>query len=205
MGLVTLIDDMVGRIVTALEDRGLLENTLLLFTTDHGEMMFERGRTGKGSFWESVIHAPLIAVPPGGIAGSPSGIAGGKEIEQLVETYDVAPTVLDYARAGIPEKMSASSLRPLIEGTGQGKTLALCEYLDNDRSHRGICVRTDRHKYEYWSPSEVPSGETPQQECFYDLREDPFERRNLISEARCRTEIERHRRLMIDRLIHTPA
>jgi arylsulfatase len=198
MGLVTLIDDMVGRIVAALEDRGLLENTLLLFTTDHGEMMFERGRTGKGSFWESVIHAPLIAVPPG-------GIAGGKAIEQLVETYDIAPTVLDYARAAISEQMSASSLRPLIEGSGQGKTLALCEYLDNDRSQRGICVRTDRFKYEYWSPSDAPSGGPPQQERFYDLQEDALERHNLISEANYRTEIERHRRLMIDRLIHTPA
>ena len=70
------------------------------FTTDHGEMMFERGRLGKGNFNESVIHAPLIVVPPG-------GIVGGQEVEELVETYDIAPTVLDYARAEIPDTMSA--------------------------------------------------------------------------------------------------
>jgi arylsulfatase len=198
MGLVSLIDDMVGRIVAALEERGLLENTLLAFTTDHGEMMFERGRLGKGNFNESVIHAPLIVAPPG-------GIAGGKEIGHLVETYDVAPTILDYARAEIPDKMSARSLRPSIEGTGQGKEMILCEYLDNDQSERGICIRTDRFKYEYWSPSSAPAEGRQGREHFYDLQEDPLERRNLLSEAPYRTEIERHRLLMIDRLIHTPA
>jgi arylsulfatase A-like enzyme len=131
----------------------------------------------------------------------PGGIAGGKEIGDLVETYDIAPTVLDYARAESPDTMSARSLRSLIEGTGQGKDLALCEYLANDRSHRGICVRTDRYKYEYWSSSD---GLRQQRERFYDLREDPLERRNLISHDRCRAEIERHRLLLVDRLMHTP-
>jgi arylsulfatase A-like enzyme len=190
MGLVTLIDDMVGRLVEALKGRGLLENTLILFTTDHGEMMFERGRLGKGNFTEAVIRAPLIVTAPG------SGRAG-RVVEGLVETYDVAPTVLDYARAEVPATMSARTLRPLIEGTGSGKDLALCEYLSNDRSERGICVRTERFKYEYWSPSE--------RERFYDLQADPLERRDLIAQAPYRDEIERHRLLMIDRLMNTPA
>ncbi len=194
MGLVTLIDDMVGRLVEALEERGLIENTLILFTTDHGEMMFERGRLGKGNFTEAVIRAPLIVVPPGEPA---DGLVGGREVEGLVETYDIAPTVLDYARAEIPATMSARTLRPLVEGAGQGKDLALCEYTSNDRSERGICVRTERAKYEYWSPSG--------QERFYDLQADPLERRNLVAQAQYQDEIDRHRLLMIDRLTHTPA
>jgi hypothetical protein len=104
--------------------------------------------------------------------------------------------------AGIPGTMSASSLRPLIEGTGQSKDLILCEYLDNQQSERGTCVRTDRFKYEVWSPAD---GSRQGRERFYDLQEDPLERRNRIADARCRAELERHRLLMIDRLMHTPA
>ena len=80
--------------------RKLIDNTLILFTSDHGEMMFERGRLGKGNFFEPVIRVPLIVVPPG-------GIAGGREVPGLVESFDVAPTCLDYAMAEIPATMSA--------------------------------------------------------------------------------------------------
>jgi arylsulfatase A-like enzyme len=189
MGLVTLIDDMVGRLVEALEGRGLIENTLIVFTTDHGEMMFERGRLGKGNFTEAVIRAPLIVAPPGGLAG--------RVVEGLVETYDIAPTILDYARAEVPATMSARTLRPLVQGESPGKDVALCEHQSNDRSERGICVRTERGKYEIWSPSG--------RERFYDLQADPLERRNLIAQAPYRDEVDRHRRLMIERLMNTPA
>jgi arylsulfatase A-like enzyme len=190
MGSVTLIDDMVGRIVSALEEKGVMDNTLIVFTTDHGEMMFERGRLGKGNFFEPIIRVPLIVVPPGGSAAP-------RQIDGLVETFDIAPTVLDYAMAEIPATMSASSLRPIVEGQAAGKGLVLCEYVINDRSYRGICVRSSRFKYEYWT--------SDRGERFFDLHEDPLERRNLIDDDRYRDRIAEHRRQMIDRLIHTPA
>ena len=137
MGSVTLIDDMVGRIVDMLEERGLMDNTLIVFITDHGEMMFERGRLGKGNFNEAVIRVPLVVVPPGGSAAP-------RKVEGLVEIFDIAPTVLDYAVAEIPATMSASSLRPIVEGWCAGKDMVLTEYVINDWSYRGICVRADR-------------------------------------------------------------
>lgn len=190
MGLVTLIDDMVGRIVGALEERGLIDNTLIVFTTDHGEMMFERGRLGKGNFNEAVIRVPLLVVPPGGSADA-------RRVDDLVETFDIAPTVLDYAMAEIPATMSASSLRPIVEGRGAGKDVILSEYMTNDRLSRAVCLRTGRFKYEYWTPD---GGER-----FFDLQEDPLERCNRINDDRYRAQIDEHRRLLIDRLIHTPA
>ena len=66
-GLVHLIDDMMGRIVSSLEELELLQNTLIIFTSDHGEMAFDFGRLGKGNFHDPVIRVPFLAVPPGGI------------------------------------------------------------------------------------------------------------------------------------------
>lgn len=185
-GLVTLIDDMVGRIVSTLEEKGIMDNTLIIFTTDHGEMMFEHGRLGKGNFYEAIIRLPLIIVPP-------RGIPNGREIEGLVETYDIAPTALDYAQSEIPSNMSATSLRPLLEGRGAGKELVLSEYISNDRSRRGVCVHTERYKYVFWG--------TTRTEQFFDLQEDPLERRDLSGDPKYRDDIARHRMLIIDRLV----
>ena len=185
-GLVTLIDDQVGRIMSTLTELGLWENTLVIYVTDHGEMLGEHGHLGKGNFTEAVIHAPLIVAPPGSRQG-PS------ETDGLVETMDIAPTVMDYAGAPIPEDMQATSLRPLLEGRGQGKEAILCEYTTNDRLRCGKCVRTKRHKYAFWGAGE------PEQ--FFDLESDPLERRDLIDEPEWQDEITAHRRLMLGMLM----
>ncbi len=184
-GLVTLIDDMIGRIVSAIEKANLLDNTLIILTSDHGEMLFERGHLGKGNFYEPVIRMPLIVVPPQDI---PNGI----EIEGLVETFDIAPTILDYAGAEIPANMGATSLRRLLEGSNSGKEFILSEYMSNDRSHQEICVRTEQFKYVL----SVPDRE----ERFFDLHNDPLERRDLGDAPEYRSEIAHHRLLMIERL-----
>ena len=187
-GLVSLIDDMVGRIVAALERTGQLGNTLILFTSDHGELSFDFGRLGKGNFLDPVIRVPLIVAPPGG--GTPP-----REVPGLVETFDVAPTILDYASAEVPGDMSATSLRPLVEGRGTAREVAVCEYETNDRSRSGVCLRTDRYVYSYWAPDGT--------EQFYDRMSDPLERTDLAGDPGSRDEMDRHRRLLIDRMMRT--
>jgi arylsulfatase A-like enzyme len=184
-GLVTLIDDLVGRIMATLRERGLLENTLILFTSDHGEMLWEFGRLGKSNFYESVIRVPVILVPPGSTAGP-------RHVEEVVEVFDLAPTILDYAQAEVPANMSAASLRLLVAGSAWKRESALCLHTTEDRRTSGLCVRTQRHKYISWG------GARPEQ--FFDLEEDPLERRNLMGEERCRDEVGRHRLLALDRL-----
>jgi len=184
-GLVTFIDDMVGRIVDALEAKGLLESTLIIFTSDHGEMMLDFGRTGKGNFYEAVIRVPLIVLPP--------GASSGREVSGLVEVFDLAPTILDYAGCEVPANMSATTLRPILEGRETGREAVFCEHLTNDQASQGVSVRTERYKYIHWKPS------GPEQ--FFDLQEDPLERRNLIGEEGYRDEISRHRLLLIERLM----
>jgi len=186
-GLVSLIDDMIGRILAALEDSRKLENTLILFVSDHGEMGFDFGRLGKGCFYDPVVRVPLIVRPPG-------GLAQGRMVDGLVETFDIAPTVLDYAGAGIPDNMSAVSLRPLIEGAGDPRECALCEFVANDRSRAGVCLRTSTMHYEQWTDGTVR---------FYDLKDDPLQRTNLAFDAGRRGDVAEMRSLLIDRLACT--
>jgi len=190
LALVTLIDDQVGRIIEVMRERNLLENTLIIFTSDHGEMMFEFGRTGKGNFYECIIHMPLIVVPPG-------GLPSGRMVDGLVETFDIGPTVLDYCNAELPPEMSATSLRPLVEGHGEGKEMILCEFTDARRSRRSVCVRTERYKY-WFSGRDEP-------ERFFDLENDPLERHNAADAPHLQAELARHRMLMLERLARTGA
>ena len=187
-GLVSLIDDMIGRIMAALEAAGKADDTLVLFVSDHGEMGFDFGRLGKGCFYDPVVRVPLIVRPPGGTTEM-------RLVDDLVETFDIAPTILDYAGARIPDAMSATTLRPLIENDGaEGREAALCEYVSNDRSRAGVCVRTPALHYEQWTDGTVR---------LFDLADDPLQRTNLAHDSGHREDVARMQALLIDRLART--
>jgi len=187
-GLCTLIDDEVGRILQVMEQRGLLDNTLIIFTSDHGEMLGEFGMMGKGNFYESVIRVPTIVVPPGAKANR-------SRISDVVEVFDLAATILDYAGCQIPDSMEAKSWRPLLDGEGAGKECALCEYTNNDQTLSGKCLRTERYSYAYWG---VEQGEE-----FYDLVDDPLQLRNLATDPAYRHLVDEHRLLLLDKLMNS--
>ncbi len=167
--MVSCIDDHVGRIVETLKRKSILDDTLIIYTTDHGEMLGERGRMGKSVFYDSVTHVPLIVKPPSGCPCKRGQNA------QLTEVMNIAPTVLDYAGIAIPESMTAHSLRPLLEGKTDGTEAVFCEYVANDRREYGKCVRTATHKYIKW----YAGG----REEFFDLESDPLEQDNLASDG----------------------
>jgi arylsulfatase A-like enzyme len=184
-GLCAMLDDLVGRVLRALDESGQAQRTLIVFVSDHGEMLWERGRLAKAWFFDPIIRVPLIVVPP-------RGAGEGRRVDGIVETFDVAPTMLDYARAGIPSRMTASTLRPLVEGSGTGKPVALSHYVGSKRDFRTLCAVTERFKY-IWADG-------VRKEEFFDLVSDPLERVNRLNDPACADEIARLRKLMIDRL-----
>ncbi|MBI3973441.1 MAG: sulfatase-like hydrolase/transferase [Chloroflexi bacterium] len=205
-GMMTFIDDMIGRIMDTLTRRGLWEHTLVLFTTDHGEMLGDFGKTGKGNFLERVIRVPYIVVPPtvtlpSPLVGEGPGVrapSGVRTYDGLVEHVDLVPTVLDYAGIEQPGELPGQSLRPILEGRPADftpKPFVICEHGSADLVHRSQCLRTDRYKYVFSTPDRRVE--------FYDLQEDPQELANAAGDPRHAAEIQRHAKLFIDHRLRT--
>jgi arylsulfatase len=162
----TLIDDQIGSMLQALEQRGGLDDTIIVYTSDHGEMLADHGLYTKHYAYEASLRVPLLMAGP--------GVPEGHVSDALVELIDAHATVTDLA--GLPALLGseALSLAPLFDG--------------NQDEHRGEClstihefqlVRTDRYKFVN-NFADVPE--------LYDLQEDPQELRNLAPEesALCR-------------------
>jgi arylsulfatase len=187
-GLCSLVDEMVGRVLRALDEQKLRQDTLVIYTSDHGDHMGDFSRLGKGTFWEGSARVPLIMAPPGRRASVPV-------VEDVVETFQIAPTILEYAGVPIPEEMQATSLRPVIEGKAKAPGIALSEYENNHRDVRGKAIITNRYKYAYW-------GQKLGSE-FYDLQADPHETRNLVRNPQFADLVEEHKELLLQRLLES--
>jgi len=123
--LVSHVDDQVGRILAALDETGQRDNTLVIFTSDHGEYLGDHGRINKGPpGHDACARVPLIVCPPGGCAG--------RVDDELVELLDLVPTMLDYADVEKPDELCGRSLRPHVERTGAfaSREAVLMELLD---------------------------------------------------------------------------
>jgi arylsulfatase A-like enzyme len=161
-GMVKYIDDQLGRILKKLDELGLAEKTLIIFTTDHGDMVGAHGCIGKSiiGFYDDLVRIPLLMRLPG-------VIKPGTVVRQPVSQIDVMPTILDYVGQPVPEKLHGRSLRPLIEGRDVlWRDYAFCQRADHQRM-----IRTDHYKYVF-SPK-------PKIVALYDLQADPEENKNL--------------------------
>lgn len=123
--MIELLDDQFGRIVDVLEETGQLEDTVIIFTSDHGELLGDHGLLYKGCrFYESLVHVPLIISWPA---------AWRKDVktDALVELIDLAPTVLEAAGIDVPDSMQGISLGDVLSGSSEShKDHVVCEYYD---------------------------------------------------------------------------
>jgi arylsulfatase A-like enzyme len=200
--MVDLIDVQVGRLLDLLEATGQLENTLIIFMSDHGEMLGDHGMYLKGPhFYEQALHVPLIMAWPG-------TIDGGRRSEGLVELVDLAPTLLDAAGIAPEPGMQGKSFWPILQGKApldHHRDDVYCEYYNSNLNHRtplafATMVSDGRHKLVkvHGKPEEVLwTGE------LYDLENDPGEHINLWDDPRC-TEVKmRMLEKLCDRMAET--
>lgn len=185
--LLTGVDDVVGRIVERLHERGLADNTIILFTSDNGFYLGDRGLAGKWFMHEESIRVPLVVYDPGAAAE-----ARGQRREEMVLNIDVAPTILDWAGVAIPEAVQGRSLAPLLQAD-DGRVAWRGEWFyEHPFAHRTIPmsegVRGERWKYVRYTSIDPPYEE------LYDLQHDPLEERNLAGDpdAADRLEAMRH-------------
>jgi len=189
-GSITFIDEQIGRILEALEKRGWLEQTLILFTSDHGDMMGDHHLWRKSYPYEGSARIPLLLHWPDGLGSAPRGQILG----QPVELRDVLPTFLEAASAAGAEALEGRSLLALA----RGHTAGWREYIDLEHD---ICYSpanhwnalTDGHeKYIF----HALDGE----EQFFDLDHDPHELHDLASDPAHQSRVRKWRSRLIDHL-----
>jgi arylsulfatase A-like enzyme len=178
------VDAQIARVLAALREAGLAENTLVVLTSDHGDMDSAHRLEHKTVFYEEASRIPLILAYPGRIP------AGRVNREHLVSNgLDLLPTLCDYAGIEVPAALQGKSLRPLAEGRSPGKwreTLFL-------ESQIGYMVTDGRYKYSAFDPDKGA-----RREFLADLKTDPGEMRNLAGNAAAQGIIKRLRGSMAD-------
>ncbi len=168
---IELIDENVGRMLSALEETGQRGNTMVIFTSDHGDMTGDHGLRAKGCrFYEGLVRVPLIV-------SWPRSFRQGLRSDALVELTDIAPTLLEATGMPVPETMHGKSLLPILTGdadAGEHREFVRSEFyrtLAKEPQSFGTMIRTRRHKLVNYHGDGV--GE------LFDMEKDPGEFSNL--------------------------
>jgi len=165
-GLITEIDDWVGAILDKLDELGLAENTMIIFTSDHGEMLGAHGMREKNVFLEESAHIPLLIKCPGDVPAQTT-------VNGYVSLIDLFPTILDYLE--VPEHESeGKSLRGLIEGTDTTHGKYVVTEWDRDNIPNLMIVKDG------WKLIIPDKASSTVINAMYDLNTDPHEMNNLL-------------------------
>jgi choline-sulfatase len=173
-GMCTFVDRQVGRMLQALEDLGLDDNTIVIYTSDHGEQIGEHGMWWKHTFYEASVGVPLVMAGP--------GIPAGKTAHQNVSLMDIGPSLVDLC--GAPEIPGATgrSFRCLLDGKGEAwPDLVMSENLWSPASpHVHRMVRKGE-----WKLNLYPEHDSQ----LFHLKEDAGENRDRIADPECQEVI----------------
>ncbi|MBN8733680.1 MAG: sulfatase-like hydrolase/transferase [Acidobacteria bacterium] len=184
---VKMIDDEVGRLLETVRETGQEENTIVVFSTDHGDQLLAHGLEGKNVFFEESVRVPFLVALPG-------RVRTGRR-DELIEMVDVLPTLLDLCGVAVPERVQGRSFAGLLTGGAyERREFVFAENVipevitnrsldlpfERGKGVGGVrhpdakMIRTKRWKYNHYAGN---GGE------LYDLEADPGEERNLIADA----------------------
>ncbi|SFJ76447.1 Arylsulfatase A [Paenibacillus sp. UNC496MF] len=172
-GMVKRLDEALGRIFDAVKSLELADDTIILFTSDHGCHFKTRNSEYKRSCHESSIRVPTAAIGP--------GFNSRGQIRELVSLIDLAPTLLDAAGIPVPDVMQGRSILPLLHR--DTKEWPDDVYIQISEAQVGRSIRTSRWKYSVSSADPIQdssSSDVYYEEYLYDLLADPYELTNLI-------------------------
>lgn len=172
--MITGVDDQIGRVLKTLKDEGLDKNTIVVITSDHGEMMGSHGLMSKNVWYEESINVPFII-------RWPEQIKAGQKNDVLISPTDIMPTILNMlgATKGMPSNLDGEDLSSIfLKSEGEKPTSVMYYYIEAGQpasGHRGI--RTSRHTYVV-----ALSDKNEEQIMMYDIKEDPYQLKNLAGE-----------------------
>ena len=166
------VDDGVGEVLDYLDESGLAENTIVIYTSDQGFYLGEHGWFDKRFVYEESFRTPILM-------RYPKEIKPGIVIDQLIQNLDFAPTFLDYAGIAIPEDMQGESFRQILSGKrSEWRDAIYYTYYEYPSVHmvkRHYGVRTDRYKLMHFY-YDIDEWE------MYDLDKDPQEMNNVYDD-----------------------
>jgi len=179
-GLVSYLDENIGKLLRALEDGGFAEDTVVMYTSDHGDNLGARGLWGKSTMYEEIAGVPFLLAGP--------GIPAGRVIDTPVSHVDAFPTLMEIAGEQMPSGFPGFSLTRISEGFKPERTV-LSEYHGMGSSTGAFAVRVGKWKYVHYAKY------GPQ---LFDLENDPEETMDLAEDPRhakvleqCRTALYR--------------
>jgi len=186
---ITLIDEYIGKIMKVLEEKGLMDNTWIIYNSDHGEMLGDHMMSHKIVFYEGALRIPCIFRPPGGI--------NGRQCHGLTDHLDIAASLIDIACAKPLERSEGQSLIPKINEGPNGKNAQEGKDAIFSEVHGYSMVRTERYKMAVKSKSRRPVE-------LYDLKNDPSELNNLVKNPKYESVrqklMERYLSRLLDRM-----
>ncbi|MGI9425214.1 MAG: sulfatase-like hydrolase/transferase, partial [Hyphomicrobiaceae bacterium] len=166
-GLISVVDGHVGAVISVAEDLGLMDDTRVLYTSDHGEAAGHHGIMGKANHYEHALGVPLLLSGP--------DIPAGKVSDQISSHVDLFPTIVEAVGAQLADEdhsLPGRSLWPSVFGRGEERT-AFAEYHAMGARNAGFALRQGRHKliYHVGMPKQL-----------FDLEADPLEEHDLMIE-----------------------
>jgi arylsulfatase A-like enzyme len=198
MQTITGIDKLLGKLLKKLEEQGVADNTIIVFTSDHGLLHGEHGLGGKVLLYEPSIRIPLIVYDPR------VNIAVTRK--ELVALLDIAPTLLELTGLPVPREVQGKSLKPLIQGIDakwrdvlffeNNMTIQHYPRMESVRTQRWKYIRYfDKNKDQKYEDMLLASinGEEPIYEELFDLRNDPVEYHNMVYDLSSRAILDQLR------------
>ena len=169
--MITHLDDQIGRVIKKLEEKGMLDNTIIVFSGDNGLAVGQHGLMGKQNLYEHSINVPLIFSGP--------GIDKSVKKSDFAYLFDIYPTLCDVAGVNIPETVQGQVL-PVMEASDKSKRA----YMFFAYKHFQRAIRNDRYKMIKYN---VGDSITTQ---LFDLQEDPYETNNLANKEEYKAQVE---------------
>ena len=193
---VTMIDRKIGEILEALEDKGYLENAVVIFTSDHGDCLTDHGHSQKWTMYDTITRMPMIVWSPG-------RFDGGRTVHGLCQQMDIGPTIMELAETEVPATMEAQSLLPAL----QGEHWTPRDYVYAEHGRDGILTDTEfmtMVRSDEWKLVHFVDDTHGQ---LFNLKDDPDEVNNLWDDPTCaEKKQELHNELLnwrVRSLVHT--
>ena len=190
-GLTQWLDEEVGKVLTALAGSEVAENTVVIYTTDHGENMGEHGLWWKNCMYEHASRVPLIV-------RWPKRWAGGQRRAGACGLVDVVQTIAELGAAAVPDDWNGQSMVAwLDDAAAKWKDRAVSEYYAHNIASGYAMIRQGRHKYVYHTPADAAH---PAERELYDLEADPGEFTNLAARGEHAERVEQMHKALVAEL-----